>query len=103
LVRVLSGESRSLILPSAFPFIRSGPMSTNRLSLKATGDTFQFWINGFEVFSSRDIRLVEGAVGLFARSNQGNQATISFDNFILREVLHTATPEATGTSQENNG
>jgi len=102
LVRVLYGESRSLMLPSTFPFIRSGPMSTNRLSLKATGDTFQFWINGFEVFSGRDIRLVEGAVGLVVRSNQGNQATISFDNFILREVLHTGTPQVTGTSQENN-
>jgi hypothetical protein len=97
MARVLSSESRAITPLSAYPFIRSGPMTSNRLSLKAIGDTFQSWINGFEVFSSRDIALAEGAVGLFVRSGQGSQATISFDNFTLREVLSTATPDPTAT------
>jgi hypothetical protein len=87
MVRVLSGESRSLTPRSTSPFIRSGPMSSNLLNLKVVDDTFQFWINGFEVFSSRDLRLNEGAVGLFVRSDQGNQVTISFDDFLIREYL----------------
>jgi hypothetical protein len=94
-VRILSGESRSLISPTPFPFIHSGPMSSNHLCVKAVGDTFQFWINGFEAFSVRDISLARGAVGLFARSGQGNQETISFDNFILREVLPISSSTAT--------
>jgi hypothetical protein len=97
IARTLSGESRSLTPPTTYPFIRSGAMSSNRLSLKATGDTFQFWINAFEVFSIRDISLAEGSIGLFARSGQGNQATISFNNFILRELLPSQTFDVTAT------
>jgi hypothetical protein len=97
MTRVLSGESRSLVPPSTFPFIHSGPMSSNRLNIKAMNDTFQFWINGFEVFSSRDLSLEEGAVGLFVRSGQGNQVTISFDNFLIREYLHAPTLDTTAT------
>jgi hypothetical protein len=97
MTRVLSGESRSLVPLSTFPFIRSGPMSTNRLNIKAIGDTFQFWINGFEVFSSRDLSLKEGAIGLFVRSGQGNQATISFDNFLIREYLAEPTLDTIAT------
>jgi hypothetical protein len=97
MTRVLSGESRSLVPPSTFPFIRSGPMSSNRLSIKAMDDTFQFWINGFEVFSSRDLSLKEGRIGLFVRSGQGSQVTISFDNFLIREVLPTPTPATAAT------
>jgi hypothetical protein len=97
MVRVLSGETRAITPLSDFPFIRSGPMTSNHLSLKAIGDTFQSWINGFEVFSIRDTALAEGAVGLFVRSGRGSQATISFDNVTLREVLNTATPDLTET------
>jgi hypothetical protein len=97
MVRVLSGESRTITPLSDFPFIRSGTMASNHLSLKAIGDTFQSWINGFEVFSIRDIALTEGAVGLFVRSGRGSQATISFDNVTVREVLNAATPDLTPT------
>lgn len=97
MIRVLSDESRSLVPPSTFPFVRSGPMSSNRLNIKAIDDTFHFWINGFEVFSSRDLRLEEGAIGLFVRSGQGNQATISFDNFLIREYLPAPTMDTTTT------
>ena len=85
-VRILSGASRSLVALSEFPSIISGPMSTNRLSLMASGDTFRFWINGLEVFNARDITLSEGAFGLFVRSGRGNQVTISFDNLSVREI-----------------
>jgi len=95
-VRILSGDSRSLVPLSEFPSIISGPMSTNRLSLMASGDTFQFRINGLEIFKARDVTLTEGALGLFVRSGRANQVTISFDNLRIRE-LHpipalTATP-----------
>ena len=72
-------------------------MSSNRLYIKAVEDTFHFWINGFEVFSSRDLSLEEGAIGLFVRSGQGNQVTISFDNFQIREVLPTPILDTTAT------
>jgi len=86
-VRVLSGDSRSLVPLTNFPHVRSGPTSSNHLSLIAVDDTFQFWINGIEAFSIRDTALSEGKIGLFVRSGRENQATISFDNLVLRELL----------------
>jgi hypothetical protein len=96
-VRILSNESRSLVPITEPPSILPSPKSTNRLSLLASGDRFWFWINGFEVFNARDIKLTQGGVGLFARSGRGNQLTVSFDNLRIQELAPTTNLTSTPT------
>jgi hypothetical protein len=95
-VRILSSESRSLVPIVEPPALLSGPKSTNRLGLMATGDTFRFWINDVEVFNARDISITEGGLGLFVKSSRGNQVTVSFDKLRIYSLMtipqNTSTP-----------
>jgi hypothetical protein len=99
-VRVLSSESRLLLPLTESSAILPGPMTTNRLSLMASGDVFRFWINDLEIFNTRDITLSEGGIGLFVRSGRGNQATVTFTNLCIYELLAPIDITTTPTSQE---
>ena len=94
-VRILSGESRSLVPMTDPPSLISGPKSTNRLGLLVSGGTFQFWLNDSEVFTARDVAISEGAIGLFARSGRGNQVTVSFDNLRIHSLAPAHSPTST--------
>ena len=65
----------------------AGPMAKNKLALRASGDQLRIWVNGIEILNLRDLSLQSGQVGLFVRTGRGNQATVSFDNFLLRETI----------------
>ena len=59
------------------------------------GDTFRFFINAEEVFSDRDLSLINGRVGLVVRARQSGQTTASFDNFSIRLVQQNPASTAT--------
>lgn len=85
--RSLQNGARALT-PLANPAaVIAGPMVKNKLAVRASGDQFRIWINGIEILNLRDLSLQGGLVGLFVRTGRGNQATVTFDNFLLRETL----------------
>lgn len=85
--RSLQNGARALMPLTNTAAAIAGPMAKNILAVRASGDQFRIWINGVEIFNLRDLSLQSGLVGLFVRTGRGNQATVSFDNFLLREIL----------------
>jgi hypothetical protein len=94
--RILQNGSRALTPLALAPAVIPGPMATNKLAIRTSGDQFRIWINDIEAFTIRDVSLQSGLVGFFVRTGRGNQATVSFDNLLLRETLSTQPPTATG-------
>lgn len=82
--RTLTSGSRSLTPLEINSAVIPGPMASNLLAIRATGDQFQFWINGIKVQTVRDVSLHSGTIGFFVRSGRGDLATISFDNLLIR-------------------
>lgn len=83
-VGVIEGVERVLIANTSSTAIFPGLFLSNRLGVLMQGDTFRFFINDDEVFSDRDLSLVNGNVGLVVRARQSGQTTASFDNFLIR-------------------
>lgn len=96
--RILQNDSRALTPLSITPSISPGPKANTKLAIRAYGDQFRMWINGIEALTLRDVSLQSGLVGFFVRTGRGNQATVSFDNLLLRETLSAQPPTATGES-----
>ncbi len=57
------------------------PSEWNRMEISARGDHFTFIVNNTKVFEMTDDRLKEGGLGLSVNMDEGNSATIWFDNF----------------------
>jgi hypothetical protein len=83
-VGVIESVERVLITNTSSTAIFPGLFLSNRLGVLMQGDTFRFFINDEEVFSDRDLSLVNGNVGLVVRARQSGQTTVSFDNFSIR-------------------
>jgi hypothetical protein len=63
--------------------IRAGEV--NNLAVKAVGSNFEFFINDQLVGSVVDDTLSSGDVGVAISVNEGDVATLEFDDFILQE------------------
>lgn len=71
-----------------------GILAQNRLGVYANGSEFTFYINGSEVFTARNAALSNGAIGVYLRSREGEQTTVSFDDFRFWSVQPITTPAA---------
>ncbi len=56
----------------------------NRIEISASGERFEFIINGLTVFEMTDDRLQAGSLGIFIDMDKDNSAEIWFDNFGYR-------------------
>jgi hypothetical protein len=96
--RVLEEGSRALTWPVPSPAILGGFPARNHLAVKASGDTFHFLVNNVEVLSVRDVALVSGGIGLFARAGSGGQVSVAFEALTVYALkpfeanVPTATP-----------
>jgi hypothetical protein len=93
---IMDGETGLVPITQTYAVL-PGMLVDNRLGVWAVGDTFRFFINGLEVFSTRDGALMSGGFGLFVRSRRDGQTTASFDELIIRGLLPTPTPTETPT------
>ena len=94
-VGVVEGSERVLITNTNSTAIFPGLFLSNRLGVRMDGDNFRFFINGEEVFSDRDLSLINGNVGLVVRARQSGQTTASFDNFMIRRLQQIPVSTAT--------
>jgi hypothetical protein len=92
--RVLEGGEVALVPRTETYAVLPGMMVENRIAVSVLDDSFQFYINDEEVFSTRDRILTEGGIALFVRSRRSGQTTVSYDDFILYEMLVSPTPDA---------
>ncbi|MEM7345631.1 MAG: protein kinase [Chloroflexota bacterium] len=63
------------------------PDGPNQLVVKANGPSLTFYINGVEVAEIDDTSTNSGSVGLVLEFYEGgNEASVAFDNFVIREI-----------------
>ncbi len=84
----ISGETGTIL----YPWTRSasvpvGAPSISTLAVLAVDDQIYVFINGNPQFTVRDQQQQLGSFGVFARSVGDTAVTISFSDFIVREVL----------------
>lgn len=84
----ISSETSSIL----YPWTRSasvpvGAPSISTIAVLAVDDQIHIFINGDPQFTVRDRQLAAGSFGVFARSVGDTAITISFSDFIVREVL----------------
>lgn len=85
--RVLNGRDSALIpLTDTFAAL-SGVPAQNRLAVLAEGSEYRFFINDLEVFSARDSSLPSGQIAVMVWVRDGQQATASFDEFMLQALV----------------
>jgi hypothetical protein len=60
-----------------------GAPASNRIGVLLQGSLFRFFVNGAEVFSSRDTVSASGGVGLFVRSDKSKQLSVGFDELAV--------------------
>jgi hypothetical protein len=97
--RVLGGERRAWV-----PFIEqeaavlAGAPAQNRLTVRAQGDGFRLYVNGFPVLDGVEPSLPTGGTGLAVISggDQG-QTTVLFDSYTLYQLEPPVTPSPAGT------
>lgn len=90
--RLTSGTALALVPLTDTPAAIRGAPALNRMAVVATGSEFQFFINGLEVFRGRDASLPSGRIALLIWARDGQQATVSFNDFTLQALLPTSTP-----------
>lgn len=84
----ISGESGMIL----YPWTRSasvpvGAPSISTIAVLAIADQIHVFINGDPQFTVIDHQLLVGSFGVYARSVGDTAVTISFSDFIVREVL----------------
>lgn len=84
----ISGESGSIL----YPWTRSasvpiGAPSVSKLAVLAVDDQIRVYIDGAPQFTVSDRQLQVGSFGVYARSVGDTAVTISFSDFLVREVL----------------
>ncbi|MFP3854888.1 MAG: hypothetical protein ACLFWD_11410 [Anaerolineales bacterium] len=92
--RVLGGERQAWVpFMERVPAVLPGAPAENRLTVRAQGNRFQLYVNGFHILSGTETALPPGGSGLAVASsaNQG-QTTVIFDSFILYHLDPAATP-----------
>lgn len=82
------GESGSIL----YPWTRSasvpvGAPSVSKIAVLAVDDQIRIYINGAPQFTVSDRQLQVGSFGVYARSVGDTAVTISFSDFLVREVL----------------
>jgi hypothetical protein len=60
-----------------------GAPAANRIGLLLQGSIFRFFVNGAEVFSSRDTVSASGGVGLFVKSEKSQMLSVGFDELAM--------------------
>ncbi len=63
-----------------------GPQGANQLGLRLHGTELRFYLNGVQAMQAQDRSLVSGRFGVFVRSADERQTTISFDNISLQAL-----------------
>ena len=84
----ISGESGYIL----YPWTRSasvpiGAPSVSKLAVLAVDDQIRVYIDGAPQFTVSDRQLQVGSFGVYARSVGDTAVTISFSDFLVREVL----------------
>jgi serine/threonine protein kinase len=92
-----NGEWQTLVEWTESPFINQG--GTNQLSVKAVGPKLTFYINGLEAASIEDDTLSSGVIGVaLDLYEDGDKATVDFDNLVIRAVNPEELAELGGDS-----
>ena len=91
--RIFRGGAAALVdwLPGAG--VPPGAPSSVRMGVWVRGEEMQFFADGLQQFSVRDPLLLEGRIGLFARSANENAVTIGFSDLVVYEVQGPAGSE----------
>jgi hypothetical protein len=77
-VGTLLGQSEM----QADPTIKTG-LAVNHLRADCSGNTFTFYVNGFQVAQAQDSTLTSGDVGLLAGTFATPGVDVVFDNFVV--------------------
>jgi hypothetical protein len=104
LLRIVGNTAFTMITAEQADIVVPGPPDESTLAVWASGSQFRFFINQVEVFSARDGTYPVGSIGFYVFSGQSGQASVSFDDFIIRSL--TASPTETpspSTTEESNG
>lgn len=104
LLRVLGSAAQTMITPDQADIVVPGPPEENQLAVWANGSQFRFFINQVEVFAVRDSTYAIGLIGFYVFSGESGQATVSFDDLIIRSLTPSVsvTPSPS-TTEESNG
>jgi len=81
-----AGSEVALVPLTSTNVVRPGTSSENQLAVLADGPFYVFFINGQEVFSTRNASLREGSFGVIVRSRSSEQTTVTFDDFRVWRV-----------------
>lgn len=92
LVRALQDSGFSLLPVADSHAVIPGTEVSNRLGVWASGSSFRFFVNGLQVFETRDPVLPGGGFGLCARSGKSGQTTVAFSDLEIWSLLPTPTP-----------
>jgi hypothetical protein len=104
LLRILGNAAYTMITADQADIVVPGPPEESTVAVWASGSQFRFFINQVEVFSARDGTYPIGSIGFYVFSGESGQASVSFDDFIIRSltVSPTETPSPS-TTEESNG
>lgn len=103
-LRLQGNAAYTMITPEQATIVIPGPPAENQLAVWASGSQFRFFINQVEIFSTRDSTYPTGAIGFYVFSGQSGQASVTFDDFIIRSltIASIETPPPS-TTEESDG
>ncbi len=95
--RVLGDERRAWVpFSEREPAVLAGAPAENRLTVRAEGDDFRLYVNGFQVIAGTEPTLPAGGSGLVISSSaESSQTTVLFESFTLYALNSQLTPAAT--------
>lgn len=77
------------------PFILPGSPVTLRLGAWMSGAEMRFYVEGVEVFRTREPLYASGLIGLFARASGNTSVTVSFSDLVVYGIDSAALPTRT--------
>jgi hypothetical protein len=103
-LRIVGDTAYTMITPDQAEIVVPGPPEENTLAVWANGSQFRFFINQVEIFGARDGMYPIGSIGFYIFSGEPGQASVSFDDLIIRSltISPTETPSPS-TTEESNG
>jgi hypothetical protein len=78
------GGWQVLVDDTPTPAMQSG--QTRQLAVQALGPDLSFFINGQQVATAQDQTLASGKIGLIITAQDGKNATVEYDNLVIREL-----------------
>jgi hypothetical protein len=84
--RISGGAASNMIPWTTFGVVPGRAPGTARLGVWAAGETLNFFVDDFYLFSVRDTVLYSGTLGVFARTAGETPVTVSFSELVVREV-----------------